>query len=67
MGGTPEAEERVCIPPGRPHTFWNARNTTELDMGANLAQPALLLAPAAHLVGSALHPVCQLTSDLCRR
>lgn len=62
VGGTPEAEQRVCIPPGRPHTFWNARNTTELDMGAHPAstQTALLLASAA---GANLPPVCQLTSD----
>jgi hypothetical protein len=39
VGGTPEAAQPVCIPPGRPHTFWNATNTTELDMGAKGTQP----------------------------
>lgn len=33
VGGTPEAATPVCIQPGIPHTFWNARNTTELDLG----------------------------------
>lgn len=30
----------VCIPPGSPHTFWNAANETELEMSITL-RPAL--------------------------
>jgi hypothetical protein len=63
VGGRPEAEQRLCIPPGRPHTFWNARNTTELDMGAHPAGPAACIGCGLSVNR---RTVCHLTSDLCR-
>ena len=33
VSGTPKANQPICIAPGIPHTFWNAANTTELDLG----------------------------------
>jgi mannose-6-phosphate isomerase-like protein (cupin superfamily) len=45
------ASQPVCVPPGVPHSFWNARNETDLRVDVTLQPPGNSLAFFRTLIG----------------